>query len=158
METRRKFLRDCSLVAATASLVPTATVAQNYTARMAAPKGLGLEQFARQVKTSFIVRRDSNRIKLLLVEARAFSSATPYSEDARNEKFSLLFWGPAEQPLEQGAYLFEHPRMGRQEIFIVPVGYVDTAQCCYEAIFNRPINSVELDRQRARAPKRIQKA
>lgn len=158
MQTRRKFLRDCSWVAATASLVPPAALAQQHAAQMALAKGPGLEQFARQVNTSFRVRTELQPVKLTLVEASAFSSATPYSEDACNEKFSLLFRGSTQEPLEQDSYLFDHPRLGRHVIFIVPIGSQDTTYCHYEAIFNRPVNSAELARQLARAPQRIQKS
>ena len=156
MQTRRKFLRDCSVVAATASLVPAAALAQNQALRRPLPNGPGLEQFARLVKTSFTVRTGSGRIKLLLVEVSAFSAAVPNAEDARNEKFALWFHGPVQQPLEQDTYLFEHPRLGRQAIFIVPIGSLDPAHCIYEAIFDRPVNAAELAAQLARAPRRVQ--
>ncbi len=158
MQTRRKFLRDCSAVVATVSFVPSAALAQNRSARRAITNGPGLEQFARYMKTSFTVRLPSKTVKLVLVEANAFAAMTPASEDARNEKFSLLFRGPTRQPLEQDTYLFEHPRIGRLSIFIVPIGCMDTTHCYYEAIFDRPVNAAELAAQLARAPRRIQKS
>lgn len=159
MQTRRKFLRDCSVAAATASLIPTAALADKKPAPRPAivPKESGLPQFARQLNTFFTVQTDSSRIKLRLAGADSFSAAVPNAEDARNEKFRLLFHGPAQQPLGQDTYLFEHPRMGRQSIFIVPIGSPETGHCVYEAIFDRPVNPRELALQLARAPRRPRK-
>ena len=154
MQTRRKFLRDCSLVAVTASLAPAVAWAQNPAARVLVPEWPGFEQFARQVDTSFLVRAGFSTVRLLLVEADRFSATTPDAEDADNEKFSLRFRGPAQQPLEQDTYRFDHPRLGRLSIFIVPVGTLDTTYCHYEAIFDRPVNAAQLAAQLALAPRR----
>jgi len=156
MQTRRKFLRDCSIAAVTTSVIPSTALTQNHFARMTIANGPGLEQFARHLQTTFTARTSAMRVKLILVEAEAFTAATPNSEDARNEKFTLLFRGPTQQPLEQDNYLFEHPHLGRNAIFIVPIGCPDPAHCYYEAIFDRPINASELARQMANAPRRIQ--
>jgi hypothetical protein len=158
MQTRRTFLRDCSLLAATASLVPATALAHNPASQLMVPDWPGFGQFARQVNTSFLLRDGLKTVRLLLVEASVFSAATPGSEAAGNEKFSLLFRGPAQLPLEQDTYLFEHPRIGRFSIFIVPIGCMDTTHCLYEAIFDRPVNAAELALQLARAPRRVQKA
>jgi hypothetical protein len=157
MQKRRTFLRDCSLIAAAASLAPAAALARNPAARIAVPDLPGFEQFARQMNTSFALRDGSKTLKLLLVEASAFSAATPSSEASENEKFSLLFRGPAQFPLGQDTYAFEHPRIGRFSIFIVPIGCLDKTHCHYEAIFYRPVNPAELAMQLSRAPQRVQK-
>ena len=52
------------------------------------------------------------------------------------EGFSLLFNGPADQPLGQGTYRFAHERLGSFALFIVPVG-ADRQARQYEAVFNR---------------------
>lgn len=155
MQTRRQFLRDCSLLAITASLAPAAALARNPATRMAIPDGPGLEQFARLLKTSFTVRTNPGAVQLVLVEARAFLPVVSEAEDARNEKFRLMFLGPVRQPLEQDTYWFEHPRLGRLAIFIVPVGSLDTTVCHYEAIFDRPVNAADLVMQLASAPRRV---
>lgn len=156
MQTRRKFLRDCSLAAVTASLAPVAAWAQNPAARMVVPEWPGFAQFARQVNTSFLVRAGFDTVRLLLVRANPFSAASPDAEDAGNEKFSLLFRGPAQKPLEQNTYRFDHPRLGRLSIFIVPIGSLDTTHCQYEAIFDRPVDAAQLAAQLALAPRRAQ--
>jgi len=154
MQTRRKFLRDCSLAAAAASLGPVAAWAQNPAARIVISDEPDFAQFARQVNTFFLVRTGFNTVRLLLVQANPFSAASPDAEDAGNEKFSLRFRGPAQQPLEQNTYRFDHPRLGRLSIFIVPTGRVDTRYCYYEAIFDRPMNAAQLAAQMAMAPRR----
>ena len=156
MQTRRKFLRDCSLAAVTASLAPAVALAQSRPGRMTGHEGTGYAQFAGQVNTPFFVRAGSQTVKLLLVEARPFSAASPDAPDAGNEKFSLQFRGPVQQPLAQDTYRFDHPRLGRLAIFIVPIGSLDPLRCHYEAIFDRPVNAVNLAALLARAPRRIQ--
>ncbi len=58
--------------------------------------------------------------------------------DAGHEKFSLLFQSPAGQALEQDTYTFEHPELGRFDMFIVPISVRGNNDNYYEAIFNRP--------------------
>ena len=53
--------------------------------------------------------------------------------------FSLLFTGPIDRPLDQRTYPFEHERIGRFDLFIVPVG-ADRSGRQYEAVFNRRAN------------------
>jgi hypothetical protein len=156
MQTRRKFLRDCSLAAVAASLAPSAAWAQNPASRIAGRKEPGLEQFARRVNTAFFVQAGPQLVRLVLVGADAFSASAPGAEDAGNEKFSLRFYGPAQQPLEQDTYRFDHPHLGRLEIFIVPVGSMDTTHCHYEAVFDRPVDAAGLALQLSLAPRRIQ--
>jgi hypothetical protein len=156
MQTRRKFLRDCSLVAVTASLAPAAAMAQNPAPRTTGLTGPGFEQFARQVNTPFFVQAGSQIVKLLLVEASPFSAASPNAADAGFEKFLLRFRGPAVQPLEQDTYRFTHSRLDHVSIFIVPTGCLDETHCHYEAIFDRPAGRMELAVQISQAPRRVQ--
>lgn len=44
--------------------------------------------------------------------------------------FSLVFAGGPNPPLPQSIYPVEHPRMGRMDIFVVPIG-----PQLYEAVF-----------------------
>ena len=48
--------------------------------------------------------------------------------------FTLTFRGPREVPLEQSIYPLEHGALGRQEIFLVPVGEDEDGRY-YEAVF-----------------------
>ena len=49
--------------------------------------------------------------------------------------FSLIFRGPLQPVLPQRIYALEHERLGRLEIFIVPVG-PEGGGMNYEAVFN----------------------
>ena len=157
MSSRRQFLRDCSLVATAAALTPSAALAQNYGPHGMAARDLRFDRFAAQLNTTFTVRTVTTPIRLVLVETELSPPAADEAEDARNERFSLLFRGPADQPLSQDTYLFDHPRLGRQAIFIVPTPTTDAAHCYYEAIFNRAVHPQDLATQLARAPQRVSK-
>jgi hypothetical protein len=50
--------------------------------------------------------------------------------------FSVYFRGPAERGVPQGTYPLESDRLGRLEIFIVPIAR-DEKGFRYEALFNR---------------------
>jgi hypothetical protein len=89
------------------------------------------------------------------VEAQRLPATAANAEDARNERFCLLFRGPAHQPLAQDTFLFEHPRFGPLAIFIVPtVCTEDAAHCYYEAVFNYPVRPADVLAQLSRAPQR----
>ncbi len=155
MQTRRKFIRDCSLAAASAALVPAAALARNPVSRTAGRAGPGFEQFSRQVNTPFFVQAGPQLVRLVLVAADTFPAASPAAEDAGNEKFSLLFRGPVQPPLGQDTYRLDHRRLGRLEIFIVPIGCLDPALCLYQAVFDRPMDAASLAAQLSRAPARV---
>jgi hypothetical protein len=96
---------------------------------------------------------------LLLVEASRLPATAPNAEDARNERFTLLFRGPAHQPLPQDSYTFQHPRIGRLDTFIVPTLCTeDTTHCYYLAVFNYPVHPADVAVQLSRAPQPLRKA
>lgn len=53
----------------------------------------------------------------------------------RAAPFALLLKGPPEPLLAQATYALRHPRLGRIEVFLVPLGR-DATGASYEAIFN----------------------
>ena len=59
----------------------------------------------------------------------------PLASTARGDGFSLLFRGPRAPLLEQRIYGLEHARLGRLEIFLVPIG-PDAKGQRYQAIFS----------------------
>ena len=100
----------------------------------ASPTDLGYAAFAAQIRSRFVSRTsDGETQSLQLIEAVRDSHGTP----ADGEKFSLLFRGDATRRLSQDTYRFEHARLGRFDMFIVPIGREARACCYYEAIFNR---------------------
>jgi len=156
MQTRRKFLGDCSRLAAASCLVPTAVLAETPAAAMPGPDAPGFAQFVRQVNTVFTVRAGSVRASLRLLSARLLTSARSDSAAAGNERFSLRFQGPAQPLLPQDTYWFEHPHLGRLQMFIVPAGLPSANGGGYEAVFDRPVGTAALARQLALAPRRVQ--
>jgi len=70
-------------------------------------------------------------LRLELVEATELGRA---SVGMRRSPFSLLFRGPRQPALPQRIYPLEHDRLGRLEIFLVPLGPEGEAMR-YEAVF-----------------------
>jgi len=87
--------------------------------------------FAAQLHTAFRVAHVGTTIEIELVEVADGSTS-------RQVSFSLLFRGPQQPLLAQQIYSFEHDRLGRFDLFIVPVKQ-DTHGVYYEAVFNRLI-------------------
>jgi hypothetical protein len=110
---------------------------------------LSTEHFTGLVRTRFKVQVESG----FMVDLELMVVTRPQSgrqqgasvERFKGECFALLFDGPADRPLAQGMYRFEHGRLGAFDLFIVPVGAERGARQ-YEAVFNRrhvPANSRE---------------
>jgi hypothetical protein len=53
----------------------------------------------------------------------------------RPQPFSLILRGARERPLVQGTYALRHPRLGRIDVFLVPIA-PDAGGARYEATFN----------------------
>ena len=49
--------------------------------------------------------------------------------------WTLVFRGPADQPLEQGVHALTNDSLGEQSIFLVPIGPAD-GSLEYEAVFS----------------------
>lgn len=92
---------------------------------------LTLESFAPAVGETFVLEHpQAGRIALVLAEARAIGDE-PFRDRA---PFALLFRGPADPLLPQGTYAIAGEKLGRLDIFIVPVER-DAGGSGYEAIF-----------------------
>ena len=96
---------------------------------------LKLESFSTVLGTRFRVYLDgSGCVELELAEARLLQA--PRETGTRHETFSLIFEGPEDCLLAQRIYSFEHERIGRFDLFIVPVGQ-KSGSVQYQAVFNR---------------------
>jgi hypothetical protein len=104
------------------------------------PDHLKLETFLPLVKTRFRAGLEpANFIELELAEATAIFTPIPPKLAAKTPvqtAFSLIFHGPENHFLPQRNYLFEHDRLGRFELFVVPVGR-QPGGFEYQAIINR---------------------
>jgi len=154
MSTRRKFIRDCAFVAAASTLVPAA-LAQNAFSLSAPSAGPGYEHFLKQVNTPFHLRTGAGSVAVVLAEVNILPASNSGALDAGNEKFSLLFRGPAAATIEQGIHALEHAQLGHLSLFLVPVGSARADARHYEAIFNRPVDDRTLTAQLALAPRRV---
>lgn len=89
------------------------------------------EAFVQQANSKFQVEVDENTgVELELAEV---SELKVYPQQ---EEFVLLFRGPVDVFLGQGARNFKHDKMGEFELFIVPIRQ-DAQGFYYEAVFNR---------------------
>jgi hypothetical protein len=71
-------------------------------------------------------------LELELVELKSLGAA----RGNWREPFSLIFAGPGVPWVHQGTYSVEHPELGCQPLFLVPVGPDATGRMQYQAIFN----------------------
>ena len=89
------------------------------------------DRFYECLNTSFrLVEGPQAGLALNLVQVSELRTSPKY------EMFSLLFDGPAEYPLQQRIYQLENDRLGKMELFLVPVGR-EKEVFHYEAVFNR---------------------
>ncbi len=138
--SRRKFIKGIGAVAAGAALLAIGgqLIA---TRRLPEVPGEALVRsiFAGRVGETFHIDLGvSGVLALQLFKVRdlraASKSAMAGSDDER--RFSILFRGPADRPLGQESYVFEHDQIGRFALFIVPMRPEQEARY-YEVIFNR---------------------
>ena len=85
--------------------------------------------FAEHLNSTFRLHHEPAATELELVEV---SDGSTHG----HVNFSLLFRGPHQPPLPQQTYPVEHDRLGRFDLFIVPVKR-DAQGLYYEAVFNR---------------------
>jgi hypothetical protein len=93
------------------------------------------DHFAAFVNSIFVFQSENGATyKLKLIEAADLSRKRNNEQGFIGESFSLLFEGSRKFPLAQGSYLTDHDRLGKFELFIVPVGLRVNR---YEAVINR---------------------
>ena len=90
--------------------------------------------FEKHVNTNFRAELESPRpidLKLISVTPRKIE---PH-EQAGMERFSVVFFGPADVFLPQNTYRLTHPEMGEFEVFLVPIKQ-EAEGFRYEAVYN----------------------
>jgi hypothetical protein len=80
---------------------------------------------------SFLLLHESTEVPLTLVEVRPSTSKPPAG---LRPPFSILFRAGSGPVLPQSAYRIWNEKLGRMELFIVPIR-TDGADCYYEAVF-----------------------
>ncbi len=96
--------------------------------------------FAEHLNSTFRLRQEPATTELTLVEVSDGSTR-------RQVSFALLFRGPHEPLFPQQIYPIEHDRLGRFDLFIVPVKR-DAHGLYYEAVFNRVIETKPFENER----------
>jgi hypothetical protein len=96
--------------------------------------------FAGRVGEIFQVRPEASAahpLRLVAVSDLVAVARNEAQTSADKERsFSLLFHGPADRPLDQATYYFEHGQIGSFSLFVVRMTPDEDAHY-YEAIFNR---------------------
>ena len=124
MTSRRRFIRGCAALAASAAVVPALVIARREA-------DIRLETFGALLNSRFLARNSEGETQTLML----------VGVDGVRETFSVLFRADPGCPLAQDTYRFAHKQLGEFEMFIVPVGRSDRSGCYYEAVFNRaPMN------------------
>ncbi len=100
-------------------------------------KEVTVSVFEECVGSTFRIQADPGRsfdaklIEVTPVGSRSGGSGAVAQRDA----FSIVFRGPAEPVLPQRIYTLEHTKLGRFELFLVPIG-PGADGMRYEAVFN----------------------
>jgi len=145
MLSRRQFVIDCSIVAAV-SLVPSTGLSRSLPLKDVPLHELSLATFEKHLHSTFRVRTGQVKtVDLELIKAGLLPLRTGregYGVDSIWEGFSLIFRGQPGEAITQDTYCFEHSKLGRFRMFIVPLGLQDSNELRYQAIFSRaPKNS-----------------
>ena len=99
-------------------------------------ENLSRQDFAEHLNTKFsIAVENGDPLVLELIQADDMGSSE------RQERFSLVFRGPLDRVIGQGAFNMEHEKLNSVTLFLVPVG-ADQEGVYYEAAFNR-LNKVK---------------
>jgi len=139
--SRRKFITGIGAAAAGAALLAIGG-RRLLNARLPEVPGEALARsiFAGRVGEMFKVRPEtsaSHPLRLVAVSDLVAVARNEAQTSADKERsFSLLFRGPADRPLDQATYYFEHGQIGSFSLFIVRMRPDEDAHY-YEAIFNR---------------------
>lgn len=105
-------------------------------------ENLTLETFSPLLNSKFKLSVDAaHSVNVELTEAKTLDGPHAVKSDRNGmvqEVFSLVFDGPETPLLPQRIYSFEHEKIGRFDLFIVPVEKIASG-IRYQALFNRPV-------------------
>jgi hypothetical protein len=138
--SRRAFFQIVGVTVAGGVLASVGVERSSSASLTVAAPTLVRSTFAGQVGDTFVVRNgtlDPVVLQLFTVrDLRSTRARAAQSQPVDAERsFSILFRGDLDRPLPQETYQFEHKRIGRFALFIVPMRPEHDARY-YEAIFN----------------------
>ena len=97
-------------------------------------ESLTINDFSDKIGQVFKIKFEDNvEVDLTLAKAEVGKYKTP---GTMREPFSLLFSGPGNLRLSQGAFALENEALGSLPIFIVPVGENTDGTISYQAVFS----------------------
>lgn len=141
--SRRDFVHGFGLVVMSGLLLSTGVdrLGPTLATTQVVPPTIMRTTFAPYVGDTFYVRLGpADLVPLQLVNVRDLLSARALASRGftvdPDQSFSIRFRGPADRPLPQDIYRFEHSRVGGFDLFIVPMRPEQDGRY-YEAIFNR---------------------
>ena len=90
-------------------------------------------EFSKHLNSKFNLNLDGRQVQLELSEVKAY---LPQEHEQQGlERFSAFFDGPGDAFLPQATYQLAHDRMGKLDIFLVPLSGGQQGYR-YEAVFN----------------------
>ncbi|NNF06577.1 MAG: hypothetical protein HKN21_07435 [Candidatus Eisenbacteria bacterium] len=138
MASRRQFLTTGSKLALAAGLLPSVFLDRSLVWATPATSAdqLSPGMFRDLVRSNFTVhgKQKSANLKLVKVCNEQVQSIPGTGKLA---KFSLLFRGSDQSPLEQETYRFEHAALGKFDVFLVPVDMAGNGRQHYQVVFNQ---------------------
>src|SRR4051812_43482431 len=108
MSSRRKFLLNCSAVAATAALAPVTALAARPRLRDVGLDNINAALLTEHLNSWFVARDHSGGAVAVQLSAVEMHDRESGKAGDAFEEFSALFVGDASQPLGQNTYFFEH--------------------------------------------------
>jgi hypothetical protein len=141
MATRRELLKAGAATGLMA-LLPSVSFISSAAADRLRPRDqadlLSRSTFRDFLFDDFHVERSGEMgVDLRLVAIRDLGPANGLRTRESEEAFSLRFQGAPSTSLDQGTYTLVHPRLGRVDLFLVPMGGGELP--AFEAIINRQI-------------------
>lgn len=95
---------------------------------------LKASDFSPCLHQKFLVRVEGREpVETELVDVREL--VAPDDDPDRRQPFSLIFRGPADQPLRQGVFEIENETLGTLGLFLVTIGPDREGRLRHEAIF-----------------------
>lgn len=138
MASRRQFLTTGSKLALAAGLLPSVLLDRSLVwASPATPADqLSPAMFRELERSTFTVHGKDKSANLRLVKV-CNEQVQSIPGTGKLSKFSLLFRGSDQSPLEQETYRFEHAALGKFDVFLVPVDLAGNGRQHYQVVFNQ---------------------
>jgi hypothetical protein len=148
-------LLDCSALLAAALTAPARVVANSSIPfwQKRSFRDIRCSAFVSEVNTAFHIEAAAGRtiqVTLAAVKVRQEKPLQPGQRpapDAGNEKFSLFFSGSRGDLMQQNTYSLTHEKLGRFEIFLVPIYTRNHNKIDYQVVVNRPRNQIVKEKQ-----------